>query len=63
MEAASRTATRTDDVAYTFTYYADGGGYVGASNAAEIVYADCDEAHLMAQYVANQDTATRKGRP
>jgi len=52
-EAACRTATKTSDITYSFSYSAEE-GYVSASNTVGIKYANCDVVDLKSQYVANQ---------
>jgi len=55
-KAACRTASKTGDTTYTFTYRPatdDEAGYLSASNAVDVQYADCAEPDLKAQYQAN----------
>jgi len=55
-EAACRTATKAGDVTYTFTYTPATeaeAGYLSASNSVDVIYEDCAEADLKAQYQAN----------
>jgi len=48
--AKCRTATKTGDIQFTFTY---DGAKVSASNTADITYEDCDNRDLKGQFVAN----------